>query len=37
MEEKKSGTITAEEAQTQLAELGVEMPERGGKMDKLQG
>ena len=28
---KRSGTITEEEAQTQLAELGVEMPERGEK------
>ena len=30
MEEKKSGTITAEEAQVQLAKLGVEMPEQRG-------
>ena len=37
MEQQKSGTLTAEEAQTQLAELGVEMPERRGKMDILSG
>ena len=37
MKEQKSGTITEEEAKTQLAELGVKMPERGPKMDILSG
>jgi len=29
MEQQRNGTITQEEAQAQLAELGVEMPQRG--------
>ena len=37
MEQQKDGTITAEEAQAQLAELGVELPTRGGKIDKFSG
>ena len=37
MEQQKDGTITAEEAQAQLAELGVGLPERGIKMDKFAG
>ena len=34
---KKVRTITVEEAQAQLAKLGVEMPERRGKMGKFAG
>ncbi|WP_338449683.1 hypothetical protein R4Z09_26615 [Niallia oryzisoli] len=30
MEQERAGTITREEAQAQLAELGVEFPQKGG-------
>ncbi len=35
MEQKKEGTITSEEAKTQLAELGIELPVKGDKRGNI--
>ncbi len=36
MEQERNGTITQEEAQEQLAELGVELPQRGQSKEQIQ-